>query len=449
MTLLSESAEAVRSRVNDTRDHVRSAVYWSVVHGLSRTVARSAARRGDLQGRLIVGASGGGAVWDVIEDIRADGPVARGRLAFLTADHAVARDVLSSAAFRTINVIKSYGRFAPLVARIERDAIHPIRPPSLLVVEPPEHTRYRKLVSRVFTARAVESLRLRTEQIAADLLDNLAGQDTIDLVAAYCSQLPVMVIAEILGVPPEHRPRVLQMGSAAAPSLDFGLSWSQFRSVDSALLAFDEWLTEHLDRLRRKPSQDLFSQLIEASDGEGKLTELELKATAGLVLVAGFETTVNLLGNGIALLKHNPEQLDRLRREPDLWGNAVDEVLRIDPPVLMTGRVCYEPTTVGGVDLPAKAGVITILAGANRDPKVFDGPAHFDVARPNARDHLSFSAGRHFCLGAQLARMEGEVGLRALFERYPDLTLLPGAQRRPTRILRGWATLPARLAKPS
>jgi cytochrome P450 len=239
------------------------------------------------------------------------------------------------------------------------------------------------------------------------------------------------------------------MGSAAAPSLDFGLSWSQFRSVDSALLAFDRWLTEHLDRLRRKPSQDLFSQLIEASDGEGKLTELELKATAGLVLVAGFETTVNLLGNGIALLKHNPEQLDRLRREPDLWGNTVDEVLRLDPPVLMTGRVCYEPTTVGGVDLPAKVGVIAILAGANRDPNVFAEPARFDVARPNAGDHLSFSAGRHFCLGAQLARMEGEVGLRALFDRYPDLALLPGAQRRPTRILRGWATLPAQLGKPS
>jgi cytochrome P450 len=154
---------------------------------------------------------------------------------------------------------------------------------------------------------------------------------------------------------------------------------------------------------------------------------------------------VNLLGNGIALLRQHPEQLERLRREPGLWANAADEVLRLDPPVLMTGRASLRPTTVAGVDIPAGVGVITILAGANRDPKAFVNPAAFDVGRANARDHLSFSAGRHFCLGAQLARMEGEVGLRAVFDRYPDLTLLPGARRRPTRILRGWAFLPARL----
>jgi cytochrome P450 len=435
-----------RPRLGGPREAVRSAVHWSVAHGLARVVVRAAARRGDLQGRLVLAASNGGDVWDIIEEIRAAGPVAPARLAFLTADHGLCRDVLSSSDFTSINFNRSYGRVGRLAARTAREGVHPVLPPSLLVVEPPSHTRYRKLVSRVFTARAVENLRVRTEQISADLLDGLSKSDSADLVAEYCSLLPVTVIAEILGVPVEDRARVLRMGAAAAPALDFGLSWSQFRTVDSGLTTFDRWLTEHLDRLRREPGDNLLSQLIEASDSDGKLTETELKATAGLVLVAGFETTVNLLGNGIALLRANPEQLDRLRAEPQLWANAADEVLRLDPPVLMTGRDCPDGATLAGVEIPAGVRVITILAGANRDPAVFENPTLFDVARSNARDHLSFSAGRHFCLGASLARMEGEVGLRALFDRYPGLRLLPGARRRPTRILRGWGTLPAQLS---
>ncbi len=163
------------------------------------------------------------------------------------------------------------------------------------------------------------------------------------------------------------------------------------------------------------------------------------------MLAAGFETTVNLLGNAIALLDQHPEQLDRLRAEPALWPNAVDEALRLDPPVLMTGRLCTRATSVAGIEVPGEALVITILAGANRDPRVFEHPERFDVARENARDHVSFSGGRHYCLGASLARMEGEVGLRAISERLPGMRLLPGARRRATRILRGYEVLPARL----
>jgi cytochrome P450 len=163
------------------------------------------------------------------------------------------------------------------------------------------------------------------------------------------------------------------------------------------------------------------------------------------VLAAGFETTVNLLGNAIALLDRHPDQRERLRAEASLWPNAVDKALRLDPPVLLTGRLCARPVQVADVTMPQDAMVLTILAGANRDPQVFEHPERFDVARHNARDHVSFSGGRHYCLGASLARMEGEAGLRALFERFPDLRLLPGARRRPTRILRGYQTLPARL----
>ncbi len=424
----------------------RSAVRWGLGHLLPSTVLRAAARRGDLQGRLIE-ASRHGDPFPVFEEIRAQGPLYRGRFAYVTADLPVVREVLTSNDFRAGF---DPGPAAGLIGRAYRwatdsDRLGPLEPPSLLVTEPPDHTRYRKLVTRVFTARAVETLRERTGQIAADLLDSLDGREAVDLVAAYCTLLPVTVISEILGVPDSERERILAFGEAAAPSLDLGLGWRRFHTVEAALADFDDWLGAHLERLRAAPGDDLLSQLVAAREGGVGLDERELKATAGLVLAAGFETTVNLLSNGVALLCAHPDQLALLTREPEHWPNAVDEILRIDPPVLLTGRSALRETTVAGVRVPAGALVTTLLAAANRDPQVFADPSRFDVTRPNARDHVSFSAGRHFCLGAALARMEGEVGLRLLFERYPDLRTLPGARRRDTRILRGYATLPVRL----
>lgn len=423
----------------------RSAVHWGATHGFPRLAVRAAARRGDLQGRLSVVSAAGGDVGAVIEEIRAAGPLVRGAFGYVTADHAVVREVLTSNDFRTGTPVgtTTLGRIAMAT---KPDVMSPVEPPSLLVTEPPEHTRYRKLVTRVFTARAVERLRERTQKIADELLGSLDATRPADLAAAYCGLLPVTVISEILGVPERDRKRVLQMGEGAAPALDFGLGWRTYRSTEQSLGDFDVWLTSHIEYLRRHPGDDLLSQLIEARDEQGKLTEVELKSTAGLVLGAGFETTVNLLGNGIKLLHDNPGQLDLLREDPGLWPNAVDEVLRVDPPVLLTGRVTDNGTELAGHTVPPGSFVTTILAGANRDPKVFDDPARFDVTRPNARDHISFSAGRHHCLGASLARMEGAVGLRAIFDRYPGLALLPGARRRTTRILRGWETLPARLS---
>lgn len=427
-------------------EEARLGVHWSLAHGVPRTVLRSAARHGDLQGRLVI--AGGGdteELWEIIEEVRAGGPLHRSRLAYMSADHAVVREVLSSNDFRSGLPGSDVGLVARLVTRTAPRVVHPIEPPSLLVTDPPDHTRYRKLVSRVFTVRAVEQLRERTRQIAEELLDGLPAHEPIDLVEAYCSLLPVTVIAEILGVPAADRDRVLAFGTAAAPSLDLGLNWRTYRRVDAGLHSFDAWLTTHLDRLRREPGDNLLSQLVAAHDEDGSLSEAELKSTAGLVLAAGFETTVNLLGNGIRLLHDHPEQRALLRADPGLWPNAVDEVLRLDPPVLLTGRVAARDTEVAGRAVRAGTMVTTILAGANRDPQVFEDPLRFDVTRENAREHISFSAGRHYCLGASLARMEGEVGLRTLLDRFPDLTLLPGAHRRTTRILRGFEVLPARL----
>ncbi|WP_027861882.1 cytochrome P450 [Marmoricola sp. URHB0036] len=427
---------------------VKPTVRWALGHGLPKVLMRRAARQGDVQGRLIAGGvvEDSEGLYDLADEIRASGPLHRSKYALITATLPTVKDVLTSSDFRS-------GIFEPgegLLGRIgvwaeDPDQLGPLVPPSLLVSEPPDHTRYRKLVTRVFTARAVENLRGRTQQIADELLDSLDPSSPVDLVAAYCSQLPVTVIAEILGVPPEDRERVLEFGNAAAPSLDLGLGFREFRRVERGLKEFETWLDAHLNHLRRESGDDLMSQLVRVQEEGVGLDDAELKATAGLVLAAGFETTVNLLGNGIALLLQHPDQLQRLREDPSLWPNAVDEVLRVDPPVLLTGRLCTADTVVAGVPVRRGEVVTTLLAGANRDPGVFDDPDTFLVGRPNARDHVSFSAGRHYCLGAALARMEGEVGLRTLLERFPDLRLEAGATRRPTRILRGYERLPARL----
>ena len=375
-------------------------------------------------------------------------PFYKGKFAHVSVDNAAVRALLSNPdAGSAIIPTDPDGRLAKLQAWAMQDApLGPLTPPSLLVTEPPDHTRYRKLVSRVFSVRAVEKLRDRTQQIADDLLDKIDPSSPTDIVSTYCSLLPVTVIAEILGVPEEDREKVLRFGAAAAPSLDLGIPWREFRQVESALREFDEWLTQHLATVRRNPGDHLLSQLVAAQEGGVGLTDEELKSTAGLVLAAGFETTVNLLGNGIVLLAGDHEQRKQLAEREDLWPNAVDEVLRIDPPVLLTGRVTMADTEVEGVAMPRASVMVALLAGANRDPLVFPEPDKFDVTRENARDHVSFSAGRHYCLGAALARMEGEVGLRTLFERYPDLRVEQGGVRRPTRILRGYEKLPVTLS---
>ncbi|MGJ9422245.1 cytochrome P450 [Aeromicrobium sp. CF3.5] len=427
--------------------HAARTVRWGLGHAMPRVAIRGSARRGDLHGRLIE-TRDQATTLDLFDQIRSQGPLHRSKFAFVTASQPVVKEVLTSPDMRSGI---DFGPGGPL-ATVSRWAfksapLGPLTPPSLLVTEPPNHTRYRKLVTRVFSVRAVQRLQERTQQIADELLDGLDPRRPVDLVERYCAQLPVTVIAEILGVPEKDHDRVLRFGTGAAPSLDLGLGWRTFHRVESSLAEFEQWLAGHIEVVRRDPGDDLLSQLVTARDDDGTaLTDEELRSTAGLVLAAGFETTVNLLGNGIRLLHDHPDQLATLRDQPDLWPTAVDEVLRYDPPVLLTGRMASRDTEIAGVTVPRGAMVTTLLAGANRDPEVFTDPERFDVTRENAADHVSFSSGRHYCLGAALARMEGEVGLRTIFDRFPDLRLEAGATRRPTRILRGYATLPATLA---
>jgi cytochrome P450 len=317
----------------------------------------------------------------------------------------------------------------------------------MLATDPPDHTRYRKLVTRAFSARAVAALRSRTEEIAAELLDLMATRGRpVDIVSDYASLLPATVIAEMLGAPLAMRRQFLEWGAGGAMSLDAGLGFRQFRESERKLEAMQEWMRSHFEQVRRHPGDDIFSTLVHAQAEEGRLTEDELISIGMLLLAAGFETTVNLIGNGVALLTAHPDQLALLRAEPSRWPNAVDEVLRHDSPVQRTGRFAQRDTEVAGERVRAGQVVVIMLGGANRDPAVFPDPHRFDVTRPNADDHLAFSSGAHFCLGAALARMEGEVGLRALFDRFPDLAPAGPPHRRPTRVLRGYDAMPVRLS---
>ncbi|MGO9732712.1 cytochrome P450 [Mycobacterium sp.] len=425
-------------------------LHWLALHGFIRGVASIGARRGDLQARLMTDPTVKADPVPFYEQVRARGPLVRTRIGYITADHAIGHELLRSDDFRVVSIGSNLP--APLrwlEGRARDDLLHPLRPPSLLAVEPPDHTRYRKTVSSVFTQRAVASLRDGVEQTAVSLLDELSREPgVVDIVDRYCAQLPVAIISDILGVPDRDRPHILEFGELAAPSLDFGLTWPQYRRVQRGIAGFSFWLDEHLGQLRRTPGDDLMSQLIrkaESGSQETYLDEVELRAVAGLVLAAGFETTVNLLGNGIRMLLDHPEQLRTLSQRPQLWPNAVEEILRLESPVQLTARIALKDTEIAGMPVGQGELVVVYVAAANRDPAVFSDPNTFDIERENAGRHLAFSGGRHFCLGAALARAEGEVGLRSFFERFPDVRSAGAGSRRDTQVLHGWSTLPVDL----
>jgi cytochrome P450 len=422
-------------------------VRWAV-QSLGPTLAlKRSARAGEIGPRLATDK----ATWnDPIpwyDALRAQGELVEGKVVHSTASHAVSSEVLRSPVFR-VGITED--SLPPIVRRALRLAFDPkfpgpAEPTSLLAVDPPQHTKYRRLVSKVFTARAVAALEPRIEQIADELLDEMQRHDSLDLVKHYAEPLPVRIIAEILGIPEHMHAQLIEWGNAAAVTLDPALSYPTFKRAAVALREMHLWLDQHLNELRRNPGDDLLSKLAAVVDEGESLDQVELRATALLVTGAGFETTVNLIANGVMALLQHPDQLAILRAEPALWENASDEVLRWDSPVQATARFAAEDTVVCGHPVPRGRFVTLMLAGANRDPAVFANPHEFDVRRDNARDHLGFSAGIHFCLGASLARLEGAVALRKLFERFPDLALAGTPQRRPLRVLRGYEHFPVRL----
>lgn len=427
----------------------RQAIRWGVRHGFIRRALGKRRREGDITARLMLDADFVADPFPHYATIRATGRVVDNGIVLNSAHHDVVTAILRSPDF---GVVGGPSGRAPAALRYAvaaggRGPHGPVEPPSMLATDPPDHTRYRKLVTRAFSAKAVAALRSRTEEIAAELLDGMATTaPAADVIRDYASLLPATVIAEMLGAPAEMRRQFLHWGEGAALSLDAGLTYAQFRRSERDLAALQAWMEGHFAHLRRQPGDNILSALVHARDDEGRLSEDELINIAMLLLAAGFETTVNLIGNGVGLLTAHPDQLALLRAEPQHWPRAVDEVLRVDSPVQRTGRIAQRDTEVAGERFRTDQVVVLMLGGANRDPAVFADPDRFDVTRPNAGDHLAFSSGPHFCLGAALARMEGEVGLRALFDRFPDLALAGPPRRRPTRVLRGFASMPVRLS---
>jgi cytochrome P450 len=401
--------------------------------------------RGDPLARLIGSHGRGIDPYPLMEEIRARGQLVRTPFTWVSADYRLCREVLRDNRF---GVTAPSTRDLPrplrtVISRTHDEGVaNPVEPPAMVVVDPPEHTRYRQLVAQSFTPRAIDKLSTRVAEVTDQLIERLADRPHPDLIADFASQLPVAIIGEILDLPPDTHPRMLEWGHSGAPLLDIGIGWRTYRSAVNSLRGADRELRARFQQLRATEIGDHpFSRLAD----HGTLTDHEFTANAALLIGAGFETTVNLIGNGINLLLQHPDQLAWLRDDPELWPSAVEEILRIDSPVQMTARTAHCDVDMAGHRIAAGDMVALLLGGANRDPHVFADPNTFDITRPNAREHLAFASGIHACLGAALARVEGATALRALFETFPHLQLTAAPQPRGLVNLRGFSRLPARL----
>jgi pimeloyl-[acyl-carrier protein] synthase len=314
---------------------------------------------------------------------------------------------------------------------------------TMLALDPPDHTRLRGLVSKAFTPRRIGALEPRIDALVGELLDAaLAKPGGFDLIRDLAEPLPAVVIAELLGVPAADHRKFKQWSTAlieALPQVPFGGA----HLLDAAVKPLVEYLAEVITARRNEPADDLISGMIEAQEERDALTDQELISTCFLLLLAGHETTTNLIGNGTLALMRHPEEWRRLRTEPAILPNAIEEMLRYDSPVQGTVRVTLDAVKLGEHEIGAGALVICGIGAANRDPAVHPDPDRLDLRREGIR-HLSFGIGAHFCLGAALARLEGRAVFEALVARCPELRLADPAatpELRPNFILRGLKAL--------
>ena len=404
---------------------VRHWTHWALGYAPSRT-ALSVLRRNDPLAKLLtIETHPVDDIYPLIEQIRQRGrisPVTTMR-GWVTADAQVVREVLRDSRFRTFKPRdRSMFRLVrKILVKTNPGVPNPIEPPALLVVEPPEHTRLRRPVSRAFTPRALDGLRAHVHDMTARLLRDLEHQSSCDLATDYCLRVPLAVITELLGMPPDEMPYLQYVAAKTSTMIgSVAASWRDFRAGTVALGEFDRYLADHVERLRTGEAGDsVLSDVVHSGD----LTDAEIRMMAGFLLGAGFITTSHVMSKGVVALLRHPDQLATLRANPELWPNAVEEILRYDTAGQLVPRIAAEDVEIHGCSLRANEPLFLLVGGANRDPAVFDDPDTFDVTRANAREHLSFSTGIHVCLGAALARMELQIGLQSLFERFPGLTL--------------------------
>ena len=315
---------------------------------------------------------------------------------------------------------------------------------AFLFLDPPDHTRLRGLVSKAFTPRVVEAMRPRIQERVDELLDAVAEKGSLEVIEDLAYPLPVNVICDLLGVPPEDHVKFRDWSREAARSLDpvEALPPEAVEARQRVGDQFAEYFRALIQKRRGSPGDDLLSALMAAEEEGDTLSEDELLATAILLLIAGHETTVNLIGNGMLALLRHPDQLQRLADDPSLAKSAVEELLRYDPPVQLTGRTALEDMEIGGGTIRKGQQTILLLGSANRDPEQFSDPERVDISRAD-NHHIAFGFGIHFCLGAPLARVEGEIALGTLVRRFSGLKLLVDEpEYKENIILRGPQSLP-------
>ncbi|GGS09043.1 cytochrome P450 [Micromonospora fulviviridis] len=377
------------------------------------------------------------------ERLRGHGPVVQAGPAFhLVTGYAEADAILRDARFGVMDddlrdQFLPGWRESPAVASISR---------SMLRTNPPDHSRMRRLAAGAFTPRRIAAMRDVVEAQADELVDGMvaraASGEPVDFMAEFAYPLPVAVICALLGVPAADRPLFRRWATDLTGVLEPEISPDELALADRGATELRDYFTDLVAARRRAPADDLTTALVQAHDGDGdRLSGDELLSNLVVLLVAGFETTTNLLGNGLVVLLDHPAAAATLRERPEFAPGYVEELLRYDSPVQLTSRTSTAPTRYGGVDLPAGSWLILLLGAANRDPGRYPEPARFDPWRP-AVHPLSFGAGPHYCLGAGLARLEAQVAFPLLLRRLPGLTLAGPGERRVRLTLRGYATLP-------
>jgi len=325
--------------------------------------------------------------------------------------------------------------------------------PLLVFLDPPDHTRLRSLVAGAFTPRRIDSLRLDIDAIAGRLLDDLAaevgGADAtpIDIIERFAYPLPIAVICQMLGIPTGDHDRFRRWSLALTKSVDPGIlrSDDDNAAIEQATAELNEYTAELLQARRIHPSDDLLTDLIAQSVGDDHLLDDELIDLVVLLLVAGHETTVNLIGNGLCALFEHRDQMQVWQQHPEIGSNAIDELLRYDSPLQMVVRIALDDMYIGDVRIEAGDEVILMLGAANRDPQLFADPDNLDLLRHNAGRHVAFGGGIHHCLGAALARAEGAIAIETLLRRFPDVAPAGRPTRRGTFNLRGLEHLPVTL----
>lgn len=361
--------------------------------------------------------------------------------AWMTADHATAVSVLRDQRF------SSSPRHQPDYrppSYPPGDARRDLPEADLLTLDPPDHTRLRRLVSGAFSPRRVAEQEPFIRETIDQLLASVDPAGGFDLIDALALPLPIAVICHLLGVPVEDHARFRAWGHDLATTLEPRSSPDAESRSRASELALTAYLRDLVARRRADPDRSLLSALIAIEDAGDRLSSPELISTALLLLVAGFETTVNLIGNGTVALLHRRQPWRRLAEEPASIPGAVEEVLRFDSPVQLTSRTAVEDVALPGTVIPAGASIIVAIGGANRDPEVFDQPDQLRIDRQGASRHLAFSQGIHHCLGAALARLEARLAFEELTRRYPDLSLTAPPTRRALLVLRGFEHVPVR-----